>query len=306
MLSVLIPVYQWDCRRLVGELLRQGRQLGCPFEIRLYDDGSSENYRLLNRQLLGQPGLVYWESPVNLGRAGIRNKLAAEARYDRLLFMDADSGVVKNDFLQVYVSHAEATGVVCGGRIYSPVPPAEQTYYLHWHFGRQRESYSAGRRQRDPLLGFMTNNYSISRTQQQAFPFHASLRTYGHEDTLFGVQLKQAGIPIHHIDNPLLHEGLEPASIFLKKQQQAVQNLYQLSQSYPSLSTRLLVAARLLHALRLLRPCHYFLRPLAGWLSDRLQQQPVTLMWLDMLKLYWLIEKLRAATISEDSNNNGA
>ncbi len=301
MLSVLIPVYQWDCRRLVDELLRQGRQLVYPFEIRLYDDGSPDSYRLLNRQLSVQPEVVYWEAPVNLGRAGIRNKLAAEARYDRLLFMDADSGVVKDDFLKVYVSHATSPGVVCGGRVYASSPPADQVYYLHWLFGRRRESYGPSRRQRDPLLGFMTNNYTISRSLQQAFPFHESLRTYGHEDTLLGIQLKQAGIPIYHIDNPLQHEGLEPAGVFLQKQQQAIGNLHQLSQSHPILNTRLLFAVRLLQSLWLLRPCYHLLRPLAGLLTNRLLQQPGSLLWLDLLKIYWLADSIRISTISAKS-----
>ena len=300
MLSVLIPVYQWDCRQLVHELLRQGRMLGCAFEIRLYDDGSPDACRLLNRQLSTQPEVVYRESPVNLGRAGIRNKLAAEARYDWLLFMDADSGVVKDDFLRVYMSYAESPGLVCGGRVYASRPPADSSYYLHWLFGRRRESYMAGRRQRDPLLGFMTNNYMISRRLQQAFPFHASLRTYGHEDTLLGLQLKEAGISIYHIDNPLRHEGLETTRVFLQKQQQAIRNLYQLSQSCPSLNTRLLFAARLLQSVWLLRPCYYLLRPLAGWLANRLEQQPSSLLWLDLLKIYWLADSMRSPVISAD------
>lgn len=301
MLSVLIPVFQWDCRQLVGELLRQGRQLGCPFEIRLYDDGSPDSYRLLNRQLSAQPEVVYWEAPVNLGRAGIRNKLAAEAGYERLLFIDADSGMVKDDFLQVYMSQADSPGVVCGGRVYAPSPPVDRAYYLHWLFGSRRESYGASRRQRDSLLGFMTNNYSISRSLQLAFPFHASLRTYGHEDTLLGVQLKEAGVSIYHIDNPLRHEGLEPADVFLQKQQQAVSNLYQLSRSHPSLNTRLLFAVRLLQNVRLLRPCYYLLRPLAALLTSRLLQQPSSLLWLDLLKIYWLADSLQRPAISAES-----
>lgn len=298
MLSVLIPVYQWDCRQLVSELLRQGRQLACPFEIRLYDDGSVDGCRLLNRELSAQPEVVYWEAPANLGRAGIRNKLAAEALYEWLLFIDADSGVVRDDFLAVYVSYARSPGIICGGRVYAARPPADRSHYLHWLFGRRRESYGAGRRRRDPLLGFMTNNYMIARSLQQSFPFHASLRTYGHEDTLLGAQLKQAGISICHIDNPLRHEGLETADVFLQKQQAAIRNLCELSQSHPSLNTRLLFAVRLLQRLGLLSPGYYLLRPLAGWLSRRLQQQPGTLLWLDLLKIYWLADSMRKPVIS--------
>lgn len=285
----------------MGELLRQGRQLGCPFEIRLYDDGSPDSYRLLNRQLSAQPEVVYWEAPVNLGRAGIRNKLATEACYERLLFIDADSGMVKDDFLQVYMSQADSPGVVCGGRVYAPSPPVDRAFYLHWLFGSRRESYRASRRQRDPLLGFMTNNYSIPRSLQLAFPFHASLRTYGHEDTLLGIQLQQAGVPIRHIDNPLRHEGLEAVDVFLQKQQQAIGSLQQLSQSHPSLNTRLLFAVRLLQSLWLLQPCYYLLRPMAASLANRLRRQPGTLLWLDLLKIYWLADSLQRPVLAAES-----
>jgi hypothetical protein len=55
--------------------------------------------------------------------------------------------------------------------------------------------------------------------------FDEELKQYGHEDTLMGYQLKKAGIDILHIDNGLLHEGLESNKDFLNKTKLGIENL---------------------------------------------------------------------------------
>ena len=58
--------------------------------------------------------------------------------------------------------------------------------------------------------------------------FNEELRQYGHEDTLMGYQLKKAGIDILHIDNGLVHEGLEINREFLNKTKLGIENLSKL------------------------------------------------------------------------------
>ena len=48
---------------------------------------------------------------------------------------------------------------------------------------------------------------------------------YGHEDTLFGYDLKKNNIKVLHIDNPLVHIGLESNSLFLLKTRESIRNL---------------------------------------------------------------------------------
>jgi hypothetical protein len=48
---------------------------------------------------------------------------------------------------------------------------------------------------------------------------------YGHEDTLFGYDLKKNNIEVLHIDNPLVHIGLESNSLFLTKTRESIRNL---------------------------------------------------------------------------------
>ena len=56
-------------------------------------------------------------------------------------------------------------------------------------------------------------------------------RTYGHEDTVFGGALAAAGLSVGHLDNPVLHLGLEPAPVFRQKTVEAVANLVRLAQA---------------------------------------------------------------------------
>ncbi len=80
MLSVLIPVFNEDIRNLVNDLNNQLVELGFIFEIRVYDDGSHENIRDLNKEIASNDSIIYEELPKNIGRSAIRNKLAKEAK----------------------------------------------------------------------------------------------------------------------------------------------------------------------------------------------------------------------------------
>ena len=153
----------------------------------------------------------------NQGRSRIRNLLADAAKGQYLLFLDCDSKVVKADYLATYVSALHPDTLLYGGRCYLPTPPADQRYYLHWYYGIHREQQSAEQRQKQPYHSFMTNNFLIPTKQFMAIRFDESLKQYGHEDTLFGMELKNRQVPIVHMDNPLEHTGIEVAEIFLDK-----------------------------------------------------------------------------------------
>lgn len=266
-----------------------------PVEIRCYDDGSSPVIRRRNAEIASWPRVVYRELSHNHGRARIRNLLADDARYDYLLFLDSDSRVPSADFLDRYLQQLPGPAVIYGGRVYSPHPPADAQYWLHWQYGRQREAQSLRERQRQPYLAIMTNNLLIPKTIAQRHPFREQLLTYGHEDTLFGYQLQQAGIPVRHIAAALEHTGLENRETFLEKQRLAVHNLYALRRSGYPLPTRL---ARLHEQIRRwqLAPLLYrLLRALHPYLVKRLRDYPrPSLRWLDALKLWWLLEVEKA------------
>lgn len=290
MLSILIPVYAYEVGTLVHTLHQQASQLSQAWEIRLLDDASPSHWQVSNRQLDQLQGVYYQELTENVGRAKIRNLLAQQARYDYLLFLDSDSGIDQPDFLSTYLSQLAPSRVLCGGRSYLSQPP-DTAYYLHWWYGTQREVRPAGIRRQQPYAGFMTNNFVVPKTVMHHIPFDETVTTYGHEDTLFGFQLQAAGIDIQHLDNPVLHIGLDEATHWLEKQRIAIQNLYRLHRQNPALQTQALQWWLRLHRTGLLQfVMPFFKKKSTHWEQKLLHQHQPNLRLLDLLKIYWLEE----------------
>jgi glycosyltransferase involved in cell wall biosynthesis len=234
-LSILLPVYNWPIGEVVTALYRQcARVSGLAFEILVFDDASPDlTVRAANQAALAQlPAARYEVLPQNVGRAAIRNQLAAAARYPWLLFLDGDSGLPDDAFIERYraaVVATPATSAWIGGTCYHPTPPAEASWRLRWLYGRAREQRTAAERQQAPYAAFTLNNLLIQRETYLQFGLDESLgRTYGHEDTALGGALAAAQVSLGHLDNPVLHLGLEPAPAFLSKTREAVQNLIRL------------------------------------------------------------------------------
>lgn len=225
MLSILIPVYNFDVTELVSSLHAQSIKCGIAFEILCYDDGSKDEFKQKNASIVGLENVNYVELPENLGRSKIRNRLADDAKYDQLLYMDCDSEVESEAFIQNYVSNANPNGIVYGGRSYAPNAPEDSTLYLRWYYGVEREVIAHTTRQQKPYQSFMTNNFLIAKAVYQSIRLDESLKGYGHEDTLFGIELKERKVPIKHIDNPLRHIGLETTDEFLEKTREGLRNL---------------------------------------------------------------------------------
>jgi glycosyltransferase involved in cell wall biosynthesis len=226
MLTINIPVYNIDARPLVLQLAEQARKLNAEVEIRVYDDGSDEKTKTLNRELGNQPGVIYAELTQNLGRSAIRNKMAADSKFDNLLFIDADSKIVSGDFLKMYLDNAKVHPVLCGGTTYLSQPPNNPEKLLRWIYGSKREAIPAERRNRKKGFIITSNNFFIEKNLFLSTRFREDIGKYGHEDTLLGYDLYKKGVVPFHIQNPVEHTGLENAEIFLKKTQTAIENLY--------------------------------------------------------------------------------
>ena len=228
MLSVCIPVYNFDVRPLAANLSRQAQNTIYPVEIIVADDFSLMSFREINREIAGLPGVVYRELSVNLGRSAIRNYLASEASCQNILFLDADSLPPTEDFLNRYATLNPKGSVICGGTVYHDFPP-EPELMLRWRYGKAREQLSPEQRQRKGF-SITANNFLAPKELLTRYPFREEIREYGHEDTVFGYDIANAGIKIQHIDNPLIHTGLEDSATYLKKTRTALQNLLEISQ----------------------------------------------------------------------------
>ena len=227
MISILIPSYQNNCRLLIKTLHEQAVLCGIPFEIIVGEDGPNPAFDIDEAFSFAR----IETTPVNLGRAANRNRLALIAQYSKLLFLDADAEVNNPEFLKNYLAFADDFDVVCGGTTYSAKLPDESRKQLRWHYGVHREQIPAQQRNQHPFGSFSTFNFLIRKERFQKIRFSEELSRYGHEDTFLGQKLKMAGASILHIDNPAVHAGIDDADVFLAKTRDGVENLAELMQA---------------------------------------------------------------------------
>lgn len=232
MISILIPVYNYDVRPLVSRLHHQVSTALVPVEIICMDDCSDHEFNKLNDELVSLVDVKFIKLNKNIGRSAIRNRLAEMATYEYLLFMDCDSMPETDVFIFNYAAFLAPDTVLYGGRTYSPEKPFNKDLFFHWLYGSTREVKSAGERSENPYSSFMSNNFVIPKKIMLEIGFDESLKQYGHEDTVFGLELKKRSVHIHHLNNPLRHTGLETAAVFLRKSEQAIENLLMLMQKH--------------------------------------------------------------------------
>ncbi|UOR07501.1 glycosyltransferase [Hymenobacter aerilatus] len=292
-LSILIPVYNRGVALLVQQLRAQLSDWEGPTEICLLDDASQTEFQLENRPLALLPNVHYAELPRNVGRAAIRNQLAAAARYEWLLMLDNDSLLPDAHFLARYAAARTLAPVVVGGITYVGSPPTEPSLRLRWQYAQQREALPAARRRQLPASQLMLNNLLIRAEVFQRFRFDETLTRYGHEDSKLGWQLAQAGVLLHHLDNPVVHDGLDPAPVFLRKSRAAVHNLVLLYRKEGvGADSKLIRTALRLKQLGLSKLASGLLRRLRPHLHANLCSATPRLAYFDLLKLYWLLREL--------------
>lgn len=222
MLSILIPTYNYDCYDLVKELHRQATELNIEFEIIVADDSSTLNIEN-NKKIDTLSHAIYIKLNNNIGRSKIRNLLADKATYPYLIFMDCDAEVCSKNYICEYLKYCTPNCCVVGGTAYDKKENNLQ-YSLRLKYGRLREG------NQEYSKRFTTFNFLIHKDLFNKVRFNESIRDYGHEDSLFGAQIKKIA-NIKTINNPLIHKGLDPNDIFIKKTETAISNLLKLSQT---------------------------------------------------------------------------
>lgn len=270
MLSICIPVFNYDVRSFINSIHSQVTQAKIDFEIVIVDDCSNQEYERKNRELESLVGVNYQVLDSNLGRSKIRNYLVSVAKYENLLFCDCDSMTEDDSFIVAYLSCVDkGYEVVYGGRSYQNQFAVDER--LRWAYGKAREEVSAAHRSKTPYKSFLSNNFLIKKSVFAENPLDESISTYGYEDSLFAHVLRKKGIQIRHIDNPLIHLQLEGAEVFIKKSHQALENLNVLSQDLKKedLEVKLLKYYKLLSKIGLLNVFkQYYGWRKAHWLKN--------------------------------------
>lgn len=236
MLSILIPVYNFNVTSLIGELLNQAEKLNIQFEIICIDDKSKSKFLDTNDNLRNLENVNYQILKENIGRSKIRNLLASESKYEYLLFLDCDIKISNPDFLEKYINQISKNDVIIGGLEYESLDDnTDKNKLLRWAYGKNREEKKAINRSKNPYLAFSVCNLLIKKSVSEKILFSEIISQYGHEDTLYGIELKAQKVKVKHIDNPVIHLGLDETDVFIKKTELGLENLKSLSNNYPGI-----------------------------------------------------------------------
>ena len=220
MISILIPTYNYKVLSLVTALHKQLELVGVDYEIRVYDDGSTypepENDSINNFK-----NSVYKKLEKNIGRTAIRNLMATEAKYDGIVFLDADVLPKNSNFIESYVKAISNNDcdVIFGGISYEEDRPIREKI-LRWVYGREREAKPVALRQKEPFF-IISQNLCVRKCV--FLDANTLLENHYGLDNFFSNQLKKLKAKVLHIDNPVIHFGLEENDKFIKKALNAVE-----------------------------------------------------------------------------------
>jgi len=231
MLSILIPVYNYNVFPLVLELQKQCLECNLKFEIICQDDAS--NAFVVENQAINNLENCYFSfNEINLGRGRNRNYLASKAKFPWLLFLDCDTFPRDSNFIKKYLFEIEKKNqqAIFGGIIYNEDKPKKEQL-LRWTYGHKRESLSVEKRKKNPNIRALTSNLLLKKELFLQFPFDESIKKYGYEDLCFLIALKKNQIIVSHLENPTFHLNLETSKLFLDKTKMALDNLLLLHNS---------------------------------------------------------------------------
>lgn len=225
MISILIPTYNYTVFPLVENLHSQCENADLIYEILVLDDASTDkNTSEENSKINELTNSNFEILQKNIGRSKIRNLLAEKAKYDWLLFLDADTFPSSSEFIINYIKSINSENAIVYGGINYPENTSE-AFSLRHTYGIERESLSLRERLKNPYRSFITMGFAIKKEVFQSIKFNENLRGYGYEDSVFAYELQKKKIPLFHIDNSVIHLNLESTDDFIKKSELALQNL---------------------------------------------------------------------------------
>lgn len=224
MLSICIPIYNQNISIILLDLNNQIAKIKVEIEIIFIDDAST-NISIKNKnKLIEQNNHQYIILEENIGRSKIRNLFLKYTKYDTLLFIDGDSEIIDDLYLEKAINCINKNDdVISFFRVY-PTSSPKKKYQLRWNYGIKSES----KIKKNNNSSFMTCNFLIKREVFDKVKFNETILEYGHEDTLFGFDLLKAGIHIKYIYNPILNADLELNTEFIHKTEIGLNTLFKI------------------------------------------------------------------------------
>lgn len=254
MLSILIPVYNYDIFPLVKMLNEEAIGMEVIFEILCLDDASDNTEIQISNKAVQKLSNCFFEILTeNIGRSKIRNKLAEKAHFENLIFLDADVLPVQQGFIKTYLDAIATNDVIFGGISY-PIISDSFKRSLHYKYGKKREALSFNKRLNAQSQNFTSANFAIKKKLFKKVKFNETIKTYGFEDLVFSKDLLFNGYKITQIDNLVVHNGiLEDNSDFILKEHESLETLHKLyvNKNLEDKNVRLLYYYSLLKKIRI-------------------------------------------------------
>jgi glycosyltransferase involved in cell wall biosynthesis len=235
LVSVLIPFYRDDPVRLLAAL---GAEKADGVEIVLLNDGSGDAVLSDNvsEQVKGLPlPARFIDNPRNEGRAEGRNRLAANARGQWLLFLDSDMLPDSPAFLAAYLDliRSESPAIAFGGFSLDQAPDV-RAHALHRSMALKSDCTPAPLRRAEPEKHVFTSNLLVRRDVFEAEPFDSGFSGWGWEDVEWAMRAGRR-YPIAHIDNTATHLGLDTAPVIAGKYEQSAANFARVVAAHPDI-----------------------------------------------------------------------
>lgn len=225
MISILIPIYNYNAFPLAASIVNQTLILGVEIEIICIDDASKSLLNKENEKINLLKNAKFFSNEINLGFSSNRNFLASISKFDFLIFIDGDSEIIDKNFINNYLNAiSEGVDVIYGGRVH-PNSVNNSNQKLRWKYGKFVESKTAIERTKKEYISLMFNNTLITKNAFNKIKFDSSTNKYGHDDTLFAYKASLIKLKIKHIDNAVMHGDIDTNNVFINKTETALINL---------------------------------------------------------------------------------
>jgi glycosyltransferase involved in cell wall biosynthesis len=195
-LSIIIPTYQ-RCDSLRQVLLACGRQTLLPerYEVIVAIDGSTDETANMLRQF-DVPYRLRWTIGPNEGPGAARNRGAALAQGDVILFLDDDIILTSSALAEHLAGHRVGDDTVCLGQVqlWPERPLSHWEQYLNQRYDEHYEKMNRPSYQPD-FWDCLSGNVSFPRSLWiRSRGFAANFAAAKHDDVELGYRLAQMGV----------------------------------------------------------------------------------------------------------------
>lgn len=234
-LSVIAPSYLDDPLPLINSLSKCEGAASC--EVIIYLDGWGDRDTLLQIKdaLKSFPGRgILIAAHKNAGRALARERLQMAASADWFVFLDADMRIESTDYLTNYfkiIRRSNDIGAVFGGFSIEE-KLGDMAHGLHYAQSLKSECISADERKLHPGAYLWMSNLLVARHVMDEERPDPEFVGWGWEDCDWGLRVAQK-YKIDHIDNRVVHLGLEKDDVLIGKYRNSGDNFRRVCAKHP-------------------------------------------------------------------------